>query len=164
MSFAVEPERIWNSSCPLHVRHTIDGGILPSPRHVGQLWMRPRPRNRLVFSRYGAREAWFGPSTLSPMSVYCPASRTFAIASKETGIHAPLNSANCIVIWMFLIHTEGFLAGVPSIRRMQNVLASTQISPSNSVLALPLWIISKTYSRTTPKFSRRRKTSRSSCD
>src|SRR5438874_2864472 len=99
-----------------------------------------------VFGFQGAVET--GAVTLTPVSVYCPTRRTLAIASKETGIHAPFNSANCIVIWMFLIQMEGFLAGTPSIRRIRNVVASTQICPSNRVLALRLGTISRTYSGT----------------
>jgi len=67
-----------------------------------------------------------------------PRNRTAAMASTETAIHIPFTAANCTVMWRFLIQKEGVLSGIPMICLMRYVLASTQMSPSNSPFSLRL--------------------------
>jgi hypothetical protein len=64
--------------------------------------------------------------------------RTVATASMETDIHIPFTSANCRVMWVSLIQIEGLLASTPSILRIRNIFASTQMCPSIRPFSLRL--------------------------
>src|SRR6185312_14637474 len=60
---------------------------------------------------------------------YLPLNRTLATACVNVRIHMPSTSAKLIKMCRSCNHQEGFLAGVPSTRRMLYVSASTQSLP-----------------------------------
>lgn len=54
--------------------------------------------NAMTHGYFGAADGGSVARILRPASVYCPKSRTVAMASNETGIHILFSSAYCRVI------------------------------------------------------------------